>query len=225
MVVVRWSVKMPIRWPSMRLFLPRDPDVLGDLREQMAVTIDGMGAFASWAAGEAEAAKRVRDSEHAADDAKRAVRVALRDSFVTPISPEDIFILSQLLDKVLTASKDVVRESEVMDMPPDAPMAEMADLLREGTEHLSRAFDAIAAKGQKDGHRAATKAADDATKSARRMEKVYRRAMSDLLAVEAQEAPVREVMGRRELYRRLSRIADTLADVADRVWYAAVKEM
>ena len=37
-------------------------------------------------------------------------------------------------------------------------------------------------------------------------------------------AHVREVTGRRELYRRLSRIADSLVDVADRVWYAAVKE-
>lgn len=36
---------------------------------------------------------------------------------------------------------------------------------------------------------------------------------------------IREVMGRRELYRRLSRIAETVVDVADRVWYAAVKEL
>lgn len=220
---------MPIRWPTMRWFLPHDADVLGKLQGQMAVTIEGMEAFANWAAGETEDAEQVRAFEHAADDAKRAVRVALRDAFVTPISPEDIFILSQLLDKVLTASKDVVREAEVMDMPPDTPMAEMAERLREGTEHLARAFDAIAAKRGEDGHRAATEAADDATKSARRMEKVYRRAMSDLLEVEAQDTPeradLREVMGRRELYRRLSRIASTMADVADRVWYAAVKEL
>jgi len=220
---------MPIRWPTLRWFLPHDPDVLGKLRSQMVVTVDGMAAFATWAAGEAEVADQVRELEHAADDAKRAVRVALRDAFVTPISPEDIFILSQLLDKVLTASKDVVRESEVMDMPPDAPMAEMARRLHEGTEHLARAFDAIAAKGDTDGHRTATEAADDATKSARRMEKIYRRAMSDLLEMETQDAPgsadLREVMGRRELYRRLSRIAGTMADVADRVWYAAVKEL
>jgi uncharacterized protein Yka (UPF0111/DUF47 family) len=60
------------------------------------------------------------------------------------------------------------------------------------------------------------------------MEKVYRRAMSGLLELEddGADAHVRmnEIMGRRELYRRLSRIADTLVDVADRVWYAAVKE-
>lgn len=195
----------------------------------MTITVAGMDAFAAWASGDAAAATRVRETEHEADDAKRAVRVALRDAFITPISPEDIFILSQLLDKVLTDSKDVVREAEVMDMGPDAPMAEMAERLREGTMHLSRAFDAIAVHGGKDGHRTATAAADDATKCARQMEKVYRQSMSSLLSLDregsSEHGHVREVIGRRELYRRLSRIADAVVDVADRVWYAAVKEM
>jgi uncharacterized protein Yka (UPF0111/DUF47 family) len=218
-----------IRRPAVHWFLPDEPDVLGGLREQMTITLSGMDAFAVWASGDTDAAADVRETEHQADDAKRAVRIALRDAFITPISPEDIFILSQLLDKVLTASKDVVREAEVMDMAPDDSMAEMAERLREGTLHLSRAFDAIGANGGKDGHRTATAAADDATKCARRTEKVYRQAMSALVRLDREGPPdhdlVREVMGRRELYRRLSRIAETVADVADRVWYAAVKEM
>ena len=220
---------MRIRRPTVHWFLPDEPDVLGGLRAQMSITVRGMEAFASWAAGDAQAAEQVREAEHQADEAKRSVRVALRDAFITPISPEDIFILSQLLDKVLTASKDVVREAEVMDMAPDDSMAEMAEHLREGTLHLSRAFEAISVNGGKDGHRVATAAADDATKCARRMEKVYRGAMSGLLDFDREGSSehdrVREVIGRRELYRRLSRIAETVVDVADRVWYAAVKEM
>jgi hypothetical protein len=35
---------------------------------------------------------------------------------------------------------------------------------------------------------------------------------------------LREVAGRRELYRRFSRIGDALVEVAERVWYATVKE-
>ena len=220
---------MRIRRPAVHWFLPDEPDVLVGLREQMAITVSGMDAFAAWSAGDVSLAARVRETEHQADDAKRAVRVALRDAFITPISPEDIFILSQLLDKVLTASKDVVREAEVMDMGPDDAMAEMAQHLREGTEHLSRAFDEIAVNGGKDGHRTATAAADDATKCARRMEKVYRQAMSALVRLDREASLdhdlVREIIGRRELYRRLSRIAETVVDVADRVWYAAVKEL
>ena len=104
----------------------------------------------------------------------------------------------------------------------------VAQRLYEGIEHLSLAFGALA-DGGAGAPQAATAAADDATKSARRMEKVYRGAMSGLLELESEAvndgAVIRELMGRRELYRRLSRIGDTLADVADRVWYASVKEM
>ena len=35
---------------------------------------------------------------------------------------------------------------------------------------------------------------------------------------------LKEVMGRRELYRRFSRVSASVQEVADRVWYAAVKE-
>jgi hypothetical protein len=44
--------------------------------------------------------------------------------------------------------------------------------------------------------------------------------MSSLLEV----GDLREVMGRREIYRRFARIGDDITDVAERVWYAAVKE-
>lgn len=220
---------MRIRRPAVHWFLPHEPDVLGALLAQMAITVRGMVAFAAWAGGSAEAAERVREAEHEADEAKRTVRDALRDAFITPIGPEDIFVLSQLLDEILNASKDVVREAEVMDMAPDEPMAEMTQHLLEGTTHLSQAFDAIAAHAGKDDDLAATTAADDATKCARRMEKVYRQAMSDLLSRDDEGTPeyqrFRQLMGRRELYRRLSRIADTVVAVADRVWYAAVKEL
>jgi hypothetical protein len=57
-------------------------------------------------------------------------------------------------------------------------------------------------------------------KTQRQLEWVHRHAASALLEVE----DLREVMGRRELYRRVSRISETLIQVADRVWYATVKE-
>ncbi|MEX1296207.1 MAG: DUF47 family protein [Candidatus Limnocylindrales bacterium] len=219
---------MPIRWPTAHWFLPEDPAVLERLNEQVSITVAGMEAFAAWAAGDVDAGDRVREKEHEADEAKLAVRIALRDAFITPVSPEDVFTLSQSIDRLLNDAKDVVREAEVMDMAPDEPMAEMAGLVLEGMKHLMRACEAITPHGG-DNFRSATSAADDATKSARRMEKVYRRAMSDLLDPPVEEVGghehVREVTGRRELYRRLSRIASTIADVADRVWYAAVKEM
>ena len=39
---------------SKRWFLPKNPDLLGLLCEQAAITVDGMGALVAWAAGESD---------------------------------------------------------------------------------------------------------------------------------------------------------------------------
>lgn len=175
-------------------FLPENPDVLGMLRRQAAVTVEGMAALVAWAGGEPEAAQRVRDCEHRADDIKRELRRALTLAFITPIDAEDLYVMSERLDAVLNGAKDAVREAEVMAVEPDQAVAAMAALLADGVGHLAKAF--------------------------QRLERVYREAASALLEVQ----DLREVMGRRELYRRVSRISETLTEAADRVWYATVKE-
>ena len=201
-------------------FLPENPDVLRMLRKQGEITERGMDALAAWASGEEEAAQRVRDAEHEADTQKRALRVALKSAFITPIGAEDIFVMSGRLDAVLNGAKDAVRESEIMAMAPDEAVVAMCGFLAEGVHLLAQAFAHIA--GDADGADAAeaTDAADAAVKAQRQVERVYRRAMSALLEVE----DLRAVMGRRELYRRFSRISEDITEVAERVWYAAVKE-
>ena len=198
-----------------RWFLPETPDVLAMLRRQLEVTIQGMDALVAWANGDPSAAETVRELEHRADDVKRELQRALVDAFTTPYDAEDLYTLVRGIDWILNLSKDAVRESEVMDCPPDAAVAAMAALLREGVGHLD---DAVAGLQE---HRAnATAAAVEAIKAERNLERVYRQAMGDLLASE----DLREVMARRELYRRFSRIAELLTEVAERVWYAVIKE-
>jgi uncharacterized protein len=198
-----------------RWFLPDTPDVLGMLRRQLEVTIRGMDALVAWANGDAAAAELVRNLEHEADDVKRELQRALVSAFTTPYDAEDLYTLGRGVDWILNLSKDAVRESEVMACPPDAAVAAMATLLREGVGHLD---DAVAGLQE---HRAnATVAADAAIKTERNLERVYRQAMAELLAVE----DLREVTARRELYRRFSRIGELLSEVAERVWYAVIKE-
>ncbi|MFN8160529.1 MAG: DUF47 family protein [Solirubrobacterales bacterium] len=200
-----------------RWFLPETPDVLGMLREQTEITIEGMDALSAWAGGEGEAAAdRLRACEHRADDHKRALRNALTAAFTTPIEPEDLFELSSGLDEVLNGAKNTVREAEVMGTEPDPAMAEMAAELAEGTRGLMRAFTTLEEEQESE----ATEAADAAVKSHRRLEHTYRGAMSALLEVEN----FREVTARREIYRRLARTGDQLARVAERVWYAVLKQ-
>jgi phosphate uptake regulator len=67
---------------------------------------------------------------------------------------------------------------------------------------------------------AATEKANEALRAQRQIERVYRDAMASLVGVE----DLREVMSRRELYRRVPRIGEVVVDVAERVWYTVVKE-
>ncbi len=201
-------------------FLPETPDVLGMLQRQAGVTCEGMQALVAWANGEPEAAKRVQEVEHRADDTKRELRRALTIAFTTPIDAEDLYVMSERLDAVLNGAKDMVREAEVMAIAPDQAGAAMAALLAKGVGDLAVAFRRLSPGRRRKGEAGATDAADAAVKSQRQLERVYRQAASSLLKVE----DLREVMGRRELYRRFSRISETLIEAADRVWYATVKE-
>jgi len=189
------------------------------LHAQASVTIEGMDALVAWAAGNDEAARALREAEHAADHKKLALRQALKTAFTTPIDGEDLYVMSSLLDEVLNAAKDAVRESEVMAIPPDDHIAAMAGLLSDGVHHLADAFDRLSRSEGKDGPES-TDAADAAVKAQRQVERVYRTAMSSLLSDE----DLREVIGKRELYRRLSRISEVVVACAERVWYAQVKE-
>ena len=196
-------------------FLPEAPDVLGTLRSQADVTVRGLAAFAAWAGGAADQGPVVRATEHEADGVRRTLQAQLRQAFSTPIDQEDLYSLSELLDSVLNAAKNIVRETEVLAIDPDERAAQLAGELVEGMSHVRAAFDQLTGKGD-----AATAEADAALAAERRMEKVYRQAMHDLLSNE----DLRQVVARRELYRRLLETGERLAAVAERIWYAVVKE-
>ena len=204
---------------TMRWFLPENPRVLEMLGQQAAVTIEAMADLKAWAAGDAAAAERLRAAEHRADAVKRELRLALREAFITPIGAEDLYVLSERLDAILNGAKDAVRESEVMAMAPDQAVVAMVGFLADGVGHLAAAFKRLG-DHDRDRGQGATDEADAAVKAQRQLERVYRNAMSALLAID----DLREVMGRRELYRRFSRLGEIVTQVAERVWYASVKE-
>jgi len=196
-----------------RWFLPEVPDLLGMLERQAAITVEGLDAFAAWATGDPEQADRVRACEHRADTVKTELHGALRQAFVTPLEPEDLFALSRGIDAVLNQAKDTVREAEVMACPPDGAMARMAGHLAHATQRLASAL-ALLEHGDPVPDAAA------AIKSRRRLEHVYRREMAALLETD----DLRREITMRELYRRCSRIGDAIVEVAERIEYAAVKE-
>lgn len=196
-------------------FLPETPDVLATLTAQADTTVAGITAFAAWAHGDAPQEAAVRTAEHEADRVRRELLGQLRRAFSTPVDQEDLFTLSELLDGVMNAVKNLVREAEVLDLAPDPPVAAMADELLTGVRNLRTALAHLVGDGDE-----ATGAADAAVASERHMEKVYRQAMRDLLA----QPDLRLVIARREVYRRALAAGELLAAAGDRVWYAVVKE-
>jgi uncharacterized protein Yka (UPF0111/DUF47 family) len=197
-------------------FLPQTPDVLGMLRRQMEITIEGTDELVAWAKGDPGAADRLRKREHSADDSKRELREALTEAFSTPLALEDIFELSRGIDEIVNDAKNLVGEAEAMRTEPDAAIAEMAEEISAGTKQLAHALELLEA-GDRAG---ATAAADRAVKDQRHLQHTYRTSMSALVEVTDQH----ELAARRELYRRLARTGDELARVAERVWYSMLKE-
>lgn len=201
----------PGRW-----FLPDSPDVIGLLRRQLEATIEGAELLRAWAGGDSTTIEPIRAAEHRGDVAKREVLEALRAAFVLPLEPEDVFTLSRGIDRILNYARDLVNESEVMDVGPNAGMEEMAGHLVEAVREIDRA---VAALG-KDGSRSPTEAADAALATERRLARAYYRGMAGLL----EEEDMRLRIGRRELYRRFMHVGDEVVDVAERVIYAVVKQ-
>jgi uncharacterized protein Yka (UPF0111/DUF47 family) len=210
-----------------RWFLPESPDVIGMLQTQAEITVRGMDAFARWAGGDIARADDVRAAEHECDQVRRTLVDAVSEAFTTPLQPEDLFQLSRDLDKVINGAKNTVREAEAMGSPPDQATADMAVLLAEGVRHIQTAFTALGVRRGKASRAAgaaaaasATEAADAAVKAQRNLERIYRAAAGDLLAV----TDISVVVARREFYRRISAISDDIVAVADRIWYSEVKE-
>jgi uncharacterized protein len=196
-------------------FLPQTPDVLGRLRSQLAVTIEGVDALAAWARGDTAAAEVLSNAEERGDLAKRALLSELRAAFVTSLEPEDVFWLSRGIDWILDYAGDLVSESQVLDCGPDAGIAEMAGLLGEAVRDIDQALSHLGTDED-----AATEAADAAIEAERRLQRAYYNGMGALLEVEDRS----ERIARRELYRRCARIGEMVIDVAERVVYAVVKQ-
>jgi uncharacterized protein Yka (UPF0111/DUF47 family) len=196
-------------------FLPETPDVIGQLRRETAVMIEGMDAFASWAAGDEGAAERLREARKATDTARRDLVEALRAAFVTPLEPEDAFTLSRGIDRIVGHALDLVGEAEVMKSAPDSGVAEMAKALSQAARHVDEAISRLGSDSE-----AATKAADAALGAQRVVAHLYYEGMASLLEVD----DMRERISRRELYRQCAQIGEGVVDVAERIQYAIVKQ-
>jgi hypothetical protein len=204
---------------------PRVPDFHGLLAGQCAVVVEALDELVVFTrGGRPDHGERVRALEKEGDRRLALTLDTLARAFATPIDRGAIYLAATAIDDVLNYAKTTVREIEILDVPPDHWMADMAEELRSGGRALRDGFSRL-----RDDPQAAHERALAVHKSERNVEKIYRAAVADAFA----PASFEEAIGpdgrgggaaferlllslrRREVYRHLSNAADHL-DAAGR---------
>jgi uncharacterized protein Yka (UPF0111/DUF47 family) len=201
------------RW--WRVLVARAPDLLALLVAQGELTVDGLTAFDAWSHGAGhDAAKAVDAARDAAYQARRELLEALQAALSAPIDQEDLYIISERIDRVLTEARSAVREADVLGWTPDAHAAAMGEQLAEGTRALVAGLKLL----RKDPG-AAGRYSDAASDAVHHIERSYRDGMAELVNVE----DLRAVLASQDLYRRYSHVAEAIVAVADRLWYVVLR--
>jgi hypothetical protein len=197
------------------MFLPAVPDVLALLLAQGESSVTGMAAFAAWShGGDPEAAAALRSARNEAYSARRELLAALQAALSTPVDQENLYTLSERIDRILEVARHAVREAEVLGWIPDIHAGSMGDRLAEGTRALLAGFDLLVKDPEEAGRQA-----DAASHAVRHVERDYREAMAELL----QANDLRTVLAGQDLYRRYLVVAEAIVQVADRLWYVVLR--
>jgi uncharacterized protein Yka (UPF0111/DUF47 family) len=209
------SADVPSGRPWWRVLVPAAPDVVGLLVAQGELTVAGMDAFSEWShAGGQDMARAVRSAQHGAYHARRQLLAALQAALSTPVDQEDLYVLSERIDRVLTEARDALREADVLGRAPDAHTGKMAERLTEATRALVAGFGLLRKDPEEAGRRA-----DAASAAVHHVERDYRVAMAEVL----QADDVRVVLAGQVLYRHYLRVAQAIVAVADRLWFVVLR--
>jgi uncharacterized protein Yka (UPF0111/DUF47 family) len=200
----------PRRW-----FLPDTPDVISMLRRQFAVMIEGADLLAVWAGGGPVKRSNLIEIDERGEKARRELLEALKEAFITPIEPEDLYSMSREAGWILSEIRDLVGEAEVLRGTPDQGLAGMCGLLAKALREIDEAVSDLVESGDRAG-----RASDQAIETIESMQTLYYSGMATTLDLDQRN----ERIARRELYRRCLRIGDRANDLADRVIYSVVKQ-
>ncbi len=156
---------------------PRMPDFYGLINEQCNLAVEVMSEFVTFmSTGDWEKADRVRELEHRGDELKARNIDVLNKAFSTPMDREDLYRAIITVDHVVNYAKTTVREMELLEVQPDSYTLEMAELLHQGAIALQQGFGKLSTDPA-----SAEEDADAARKAERNTEKIYRKALAELL--------------------------------------------
>lgn len=201
------------------LFKSREVLFLRLLTEQSAKTLEALEELQRFVeTGNRDSAKRVKQLEKDADELRRIVTHELDRTFITPIDPEDIYQLSRTIDEILDYADSTVEEMELFGIRGNDYLRQMVGLVLEGAQEIHLAMVRLS-----DHPSVAGEHASRARSLENRVEKVYRRAVSDLFNSMQDLPKVVEGLKYREVYRHLSNAADRYVEAADVVGHIVVK--
>ncbi len=167
-----------------------------------------------------ELARQMKHIEEEADEVRRILIEELNRSFVTPFDREDIFALSLTIDDMLDYAYTTVDEMEIFDLKPDEHMCRMVDLLTEAAQEILRGVQRLDQyPGVANEHAVRAKALEN------RVEREYRKALSELFKDPQSLDDIMEILKRREIYRHLSNAADRGDEAANVIGDIVVKWM
>ena len=156
---------------------PRMPNFYGLLNEQCDLAVEVMSEFVAFmSSGNWDKALRVRELEKRGDELKARNIDVLNKAFSTPMDREDLYRAIVTIDHIVNYAKTTVREMEVLEVQPDNYILDMANLLYQGTLALQRGFRKLSTDPA-----SAKDDANAARKAERSTEKIYRKALAELL--------------------------------------------
>jgi uncharacterized protein len=150
------------------------------------------------------------------DVAVREMIDALQDTFVTPMDRQDLYGLSEAMDRMLDYLNNAARELKLFAIGATPEMAEMGRILSDATNSI---LDAVAALHKEP--KRATDSARAVIHAEHRMEDVYRRT----IAVLFDNPDLPTALKRREIYRHLSNSADRAEAIGRLIRKIVVKEV
>ncbi len=165
-------------------------------------------------------ARQLKHIEEEADEVRRILIEELNRSFITPFDREDIFTLSRTIDDMLDYAYTTIDEMEIFELEPDEHMRRMVDLLTEAAQEILRGVQRLDQyPGVANEHAVRAKALEN------RVEREYRKALSELFRSPRNLDDVMKILKRREIYRHLSNAADRGDEAANAIGDIVVKWM
>ena len=200
-------------------FLPREEKFFTLFNKQAALIVEASELLREGVSNGLhklpEAAARIQKLEEEGDDISMNLTLALSETFITPIDPEDIQTLCSKLDAVLNSIEDTAHRLVAYKISPiPKPMIEQCDLILASAKELKLAFQSLSED------KPYRESCLEVIRLEERSDIVDRSAVAALFENEAN--PI-ALMKLREIYEFLENTTDMCLHVAVTLQYVAAK--